>query len=493
MDFKRSLENSGTSSAKRLRLNSKEFQKSNENMPKPTTEETEHKETIVEFKFAVGNEQDKRADHMNYACRSGKLEIVTDLLKNGFDVNSGDIANNTALHHAASTGKVEIVKKLLENGASPYLANKFHFTPLHVASLNGHRQVVKEFLNQNIYINFEMNVGEDALELAARKGHLEIVKELLNAGVAAYKKVDEDHMFSRFPALSNLPSKLSDDHIEIVVEILKRHPYPLHEAVYQIGLPEVNIIIRKLIQSGISPNLQDKEGDTALHAAIIDDGNFQAFVEFLKHAVNIEIRNNDINTPLQIAVRDNKNEFAEELLKHGANPNCHEISEFGVKDTLLHIACRNENVLLVKILLKYGTNVNGLDHNNKSPLHSALMLDGSESRNEIIKELLENGANVDIKTTDNETALHYAADQDEIPEDLFQYILKQCQDLNAKSSEDELTALHLASEAGYESFVKTLLNHGADINIRNCDGYNPLENALNHEQEGVFKVMIYNN
>ena len=121
------------------------------------------------------------------------------------------------------------------------------------------------------------------------------------------------------------------------------------------------------------------------------------------------------------------------------------------------------------------------------------MLDGSETRDEIIKELLENGANVDIKTTDNETALHYAASQDEIPEDLFQDILKKCQDLNAKSSEDELTALHLASEAGYESFVKTLLNHGADINIRNCDGYNPLENALNHEQEGVFKVMIYNN
>ena len=156
-------------------------------------------------------------------------------------------------------------------------------------------------------------------------------------------------MYCKIPALRKLPSKLSDNHIEIALEILKGHPCPLHEAVYQIDQPEVNVIIRKLIESGISPNLQDQYGDTALHIAVIDDGNFHALVEILKHEVNTEIRNDYKVTPLEFAVRDNKKEFVEELLKHGANPNCQAISVFGGKDTLLHIACHNENVLMVKI------------------------------------------------------------------------------------------------------------------------------------------------
>ena len=292
-----------------------------------------------------------------------------------------------------------------------------------------------------------------------------------------------------------MPSKLSDNHIEIALEIIKSHPYPLHEAVYQIDQPDVNVIIRKLIESGISPNLQDQYGDTALHIAVIDDGNFHALVEILKHEVNTEIRNDYKVTPLEFAVRDNKKEFAEELLKHGANPNCHAISEFGGEDTLLQIACRNENVLMVKILLEYQANVNGLADNNMSALHSTLYLNGSESRNQIIKELLENGANVNIKDDENETSLHHAANEnaDEIPENLFQEILKKSCDLNAKSTDGGNTALHYASRAGRESFVKYLLNYGADKNIRDYDGCNTLETTLNQKQEGVFKLMIFNN
>ena len=134
MDFKRSLENSVDISAKRLRLNSQQFQKSNKNMPELIIDQTEDKETSVEFTItSIGNESDKRMDYMNYACINGHLGIVTGLLKNGFDVYSRDGSNDTALHHAAANGKVKIVKKLLENGASPYLANMFHFTPLHLA------------------------------------------------------------------------------------------------------------------------------------------------------------------------------------------------------------------------------------------------------------------------------------------------------------------------------------------------------------------------
>ena len=410
------------------------------------------------------DESDKRVDYMTYACRYGHLGIVKGLLKSDslFDVNSRDGSKNTGLHYAAENGHVEIVKKLLENGALPDLATEY---------------------------------GKTALEFAARNGHFEIVKELLKAGARAFKVIDVEDEAYQFPVFENLPSILSENHIEIVIEILKSHPYPLHQAIYHLSIhsiKEINIIINRLLESGISHDLQDRIGRTALHVSVIDEDevSFQAFVELLKQGVNLEIKDLDNETPLTSAFLDNKVKCVTELLKYGANPN-HHISNI-VSETLLHSACRQGNITMLKILLEHGANINSLDNDNQTPLHTAI-LEVSDHCELIVKELLKNGADVNHKDNENKTAIHHAASEEAISEDLLQDMLNLCTNPNIKSFDEGKTPLHMASDEGFDSNVKNLLKYGADPNIRDLNGYDSFETSLIAEYESTFKTMIYNN
>jgi ankyrin repeat protein len=54
---------------------------------------------------------------LNYAARTGSLDIIEFLLKKGVDVNKGDFEGVAPLCSAASRGDYNIVKYLLDNGA----------------------------------------------------------------------------------------------------------------------------------------------------------------------------------------------------------------------------------------------------------------------------------------------------------------------------------------------------------------------------------------
>ena len=481
MVFKRALDvSSNEESAKISRLDSNIFLKRNENKPE-LIDLTEEQDQAIEL--------DPKLDIMAYACRNGDLEIVELFLKHNFDVNSRDSSNNTALHHAAANDQLEIVKKLLQNGALPNLANTANFTPLHLASLNGHTQVLRELLHKKVDVNLEAKHGENALSFSARNGHLCAVKELLNSGAKSYI---EDGDSSSFNVLEKLPSILSENHIEIAAEILKRHPLPIHQAIEQLQRPEAYLIIRHLFKYGISPDLKDRNGKTALHRAILKEVNSQTFVELLEHGVNMEIEDIDNKSPLLLAIEQSKYEFVKTLLRYGANPNHQRNDGFG--STLLHEACLNGKLSLTKILLEHGADVNALDNHKQTPINLAI-IEGNfdEQKIEVIKKLLQNGANVNLKDSDGYITLHSAAFHKTMPEDLFQDILKRCTNLDVKHLEGQ-TPLHIAAiREGCQLTVKNLLRYGADANVKNFEGYSSFEHSLTCDQMDTFKVLIYNN
>ena len=505
MVLKRSLDNSNNESPKRHQVNSKEFLQSSENrQPELVIDLTEDEDQVIEL--------DGRLDLTIYACKK-KPELIIDLTededktfdcmvqacKNGelgkLDANLKNVSNDTLLHHASANGQLEIVTQLLKNRPLSYFTNKSHFTPLHLAALNGHTQVVKELLKYEMDINLKTKQGKNALEFAARNGHLSTVEELLKSGAKTY--IVEDDCYE-FPLFENLPSKkFSENEIDIMVEILKTHPYPIHQAILHLQIPEITLIVRRLLKSGISPDLQDDYADTVLHIAVMENVHNiymnQVVAELLKQGVNMDIKNIYRKTPLHLAFDyQNKElekvEIVKKLLKHGANPNVNGYNG----DTPLHKACLNGNILITKILLEYGANVNLLNDHKVAPLH--LIFVGGENKigdvELVIKELLKHGANVNLKKDYGETILHDAASEDDIPEYLFQEFLKHGADLDVKDL-NGATPLHHAVEFKQQTNVKSLLKCGADVDIRDHNGYSSFETALTCEEKGIFRMLIF--
>ncbi len=135
------------------------------------------------------------------------------------------------------------------------------------------------------------------------------------------------------------------------------------------------------MENGANCNVQDEYVDTALHQAC--SGCYDEVVELLlKHGVNPNIQRKNGDTALFAHImfglpRNADSKITELLLKHGADPNIK--NDNG--DSTLNWACYRRNSKVVELLLKYGADPLA---NSNSALYSAFR----KGYNEIIELLL---------------------------------------------------------------------------------------------------------
>lgn len=96
------------------------------------------------FKYKV-----KDNTPLHKACKNGQLDMVSELIKNGADVNAKDAAGWTPLHDVAGfSGNIDIVRLLIENGADVNAETIFwKDTPVSMAWVKGRKDVVKLLKN----------------------------------------------------------------------------------------------------------------------------------------------------------------------------------------------------------------------------------------------------------------------------------------------------------------------------------------------------------
>jgi ankyrin repeat protein len=158
----------------------------------------------------------------------------------------------------------------------------------------------------------------------------------------------------------------------------------------------------------------------------------------------------------------------------------------------LFTAAEGGRVQDVLQLLSGGANIEKRGRNGVySPLHVAV----TNGRAEVVQILLENGADVNAKTNRGDSALHLAcygkrmAGRKAIIRQLLLHgaDVSAQNNVNVQNNVDDLlvddvaggsTPLHFAvNESNIES-IKLLLAHGADISIKEGDGYNALHWAV---------------
>jgi hypothetical protein len=80
---------------------------------------------------------------LHYAARRGKLQLLTEGIRAGLDLDEREAHHFTPLLLAAQAGRTECVGALLAAGANPYAAHPNGRTALHFAASGGHFEVVR--------------------------------------------------------------------------------------------------------------------------------------------------------------------------------------------------------------------------------------------------------------------------------------------------------------------------------------------------------------
>ena len=109
------------------------------------------------------------------------IESVQQLLDDGFDVNSYNKHDGTALHAASACGNSAVARLLLEAGADVNQWGGPFGSALQAASANGHETIVRLLLEAGADVNKRGEKYGSALQAASTIGHATIVRLLLEA------------------------------------------------------------------------------------------------------------------------------------------------------------------------------------------------------------------------------------------------------------------------------------------------------------------------
>uniref|UniRef100_A0A7S1ULV4 Uncharacterized protein n=1 Tax=Grammatophora oceanica TaxID=210454 RepID=A0A7S1ULV4_9STRA len=376
------------------------------------------------------------------AASDGDKKVITQLLKDGTDVNVRDWDDLTALIPASSSGHLEVVKLLQSKGADVNAHDKDGITALMEASIMGHPKVVEFLLDKGAEVDATAKSGVTALWLAAGEGKTDVMQVLLKKGADASN--------TRVDGISALMSAAVSGHADAIDILLK---------------------------NGADPTASDGDGLTPLMNAAEKGSKecLKSLVDGIKPEDKAQYINAFSSTgfnALIIASAHGHGDAVEYLINAGAVVD----AAFDSKVTALMYAAASNHLDVLKHLVKAGADVS-LTHTNGG---TALLEASTGGAPEALSFLIESGADFDFMDDDGVTPLMAVASQGNV--DSQKLILEK---LQAKLSKDDVlehinrfshsggSSVMFAAAGGHLECAKQLVGLGADINAiaRATPGY----------------------
>jgi len=231
-------------------------------------------------------------------------------------------------------------------------------------------------------------------------------------------------------------------------------------------------VLRLLLRSGANLELEDKDGDQAVHHAAF--GDEPGVMEVISAAgADLNARNKRRQTALHIAV--NKGHVG--VVKILLGQSCHPSLQDSEGDTPLHDAISKKRDDMLSLLLDHNADIMLTNNNGFNALHHAA-LRGNPSAMRVLLSKLPRPWIVDEKKDDGYTALHLASlnNHVEVAEQLV-HVGRANMDLQNVNLQ---TALHLAVERQHTNIVRLLVREGGNLNVTDKDGDTPLHESLRH-------------
>ncbi|XP_059176231.1 alpha-latrocrustotoxin-Lt1a-like [Physella acuta] len=334
--------------------------------------------------------------------------------------------------------------------------------------------------SQNIDVNVKNKIGQTPLTKACLRFNVEAVEFLLKNGANVFLSDESGN------TTLHRTVKHEQDIIELVVMLVSNGDYMCVQKddvfVGETQWANTNFFSSDVEKQNVTEllskatetprkclvNMKNKDEINALHIAC-SLGHINIVKFLLKENCDCNVVSNKSGTALMIALQHNKLTVADILLENKADINIHNRNG----DTALHVAVRYSLTEAVRQLVLSGAKVNAQNRTGNTPLFAA-------TNYQVSKFLIDKNSNVNLRNNNGETTLHHCAG-----DSLTCLFIESDAELDVASSKGH-TPLMYAVDVGDVPKIKWLVEHGANVNVQDCDGRNAFMHAVVRERNTVY-------
>lgn len=222
------------------------------------------------------------------------------LIKNGADINAKSQPGNTPLIQAVIRNNLIVAYELIANKVNPNQHNKANATPLTTAIYKKNINMVKMLIANGADVNYFASASQAPLMIAVGNADLQTFNLLINMGADVnyvnklgktciyYMQAFQEQWTIWRAMVKELKGKININHQDINGDTVL-HINPERYWLYKELNPDLNI--------------QNNHGDTPLHILIRKSNNIDIIKSLIEDGAKIDIKNNNNETVLDIAVK----------------------------------------------------------------------------------------------------------------------------------------------------------------------------------------------